>query len=436
MPFGKKQDETGRTIDFDLVYRDLIAPAIADAGLEPIRADEEKVGGLIHKPMFERLILCDYAIADLTTANANVFYELGIRHATRPFTTLSLFAGDSRLPFDVAALRAIPYFLDGTGELVQPEATIRTLTDRLMEARQPTIDSPVFQLVDGLHHQQVDHAKTDIFRAQADYCRKIKERLARAREQGGEALKTIEAELQPLEDQEAGVVVDLFLSFRAVKEWQAMVDLCARMSRPLAATVMVQEQLAFAYNRLGESGQAEAILVTLIREHGPSSETYGLLGRVYKDLWQQALGNGKDIKARGFLEKAVETYCRGFNSDWRDAYPGINALTLLDIQGKNELKKQQLLPVVRYAVQQRLENRDADYWDYATMLELAILADDRDEAENYLAESLAAVREIWEPETTANNLRMIETARRTRGQDTAWLTAIITELEEAGKDRR
>jgi len=34
--------------------------------------------------MFERLILCEYAVADLTTANANVFYELGIRHAIRP----------------------------------------------------------------------------------------------------------------------------------------------------------------------------------------------------------------------------------------------------------------------------------------------------------------------------------------------------------------
>jgi hypothetical protein len=33
--------------------------------------------------MFERLLLCDFAVADLTTANANVFYELGVRHAVR-----------------------------------------------------------------------------------------------------------------------------------------------------------------------------------------------------------------------------------------------------------------------------------------------------------------------------------------------------------------
>ena len=83
MPFGRKPDAAGRVIDFDRVYGELIAPAIAEAELEPLRADEEQTGGIIHKPMFERLILCEYAVADLTTANANVFYELGVRHAVR-----------------------------------------------------------------------------------------------------------------------------------------------------------------------------------------------------------------------------------------------------------------------------------------------------------------------------------------------------------------
>jgi hypothetical protein len=73
MPFGQKPDSSGTLINFDAVYKELIAPAIVEAGMEPLRADEEMTGGMIHKPMFERLILCDYAVADLTTANANVF---------------------------------------------------------------------------------------------------------------------------------------------------------------------------------------------------------------------------------------------------------------------------------------------------------------------------------------------------------------------------
>jgi hypothetical protein len=104
MPFGKKPNSTGSIIDFDAVYRDLIGPAISEADLDPLRADEEMTGGIIHKPMFERLILCEYAVADLTTANANVFYELGIRHAIRPWSTVLIFAEGGRLPFDVAPL--------------------------------------------------------------------------------------------------------------------------------------------------------------------------------------------------------------------------------------------------------------------------------------------------------------------------------------------
>jgi hypothetical protein len=87
MPFGKKQDVAGSVINFDSVYENFIGTTIKQAGLEPIRADEEMTGGIIHKPMFERLILCDFAVADLTTANANVFtnwefvmqYALGVQ---------------------------------------------------------------------------------------------------------------------------------------------------------------------------------------------------------------------------------------------------------------------------------------------------------------------------------------------------------------------
>jgi hypothetical protein len=73
MPFGKKASSDGSVIDFDKVYSNLISPAICQAKLEPIRADQETTGGIIHKPMFERLILCPFAVADLTTANANVY---------------------------------------------------------------------------------------------------------------------------------------------------------------------------------------------------------------------------------------------------------------------------------------------------------------------------------------------------------------------------
>ena len=88
MPFGVKPELGGALIDFDTICRELIGPAVTAADLEPLRADEERADGIIHKPMYERLILCEYAVADLTTANANVFCELGLCHAVRPATTL------------------------------------------------------------------------------------------------------------------------------------------------------------------------------------------------------------------------------------------------------------------------------------------------------------------------------------------------------------
>ena len=112
MPFGQKADPAGgAAIDFDRIYETALAPAVSAADMEPIRADEERTGGIIHKPMFERLLLCDFAMADLTTANANVFYELGVRHTARPATTLTIFAKHQPIPFDVNFLRSMPYDL-------------------------------------------------------------------------------------------------------------------------------------------------------------------------------------------------------------------------------------------------------------------------------------------------------------------------------------
>ena len=78
MPFGKKTDlASGAGIDFDHIYESAIKPAIKDVGLDPLRGDEEKTGGIIHQAMFARLLLAEYVVADLTPANPNVFYELG-----------------------------------------------------------------------------------------------------------------------------------------------------------------------------------------------------------------------------------------------------------------------------------------------------------------------------------------------------------------------
>jgi hypothetical protein len=427
MPFGVKSDPNGVPIDFDAVYRQMIVPAIRDAKLEPLRADEEMSGGIIHKPMFERLVLCEYAVADLTTANANVFYELGVRHAVRPWSTVLIFASGTRLPFDVAPLRGLPYAVDEFGKLTDIPTSQSALAARLNVAKQQADhDSPLFQLLDGLQPPDIARLKSDSFRDRVELSLQIKDSLIDARRRGVEAVRDVERSLGDISQSESAVVVDLFLSYRAVKSWVDMVALVGKMSKPLAVTVMVQEQLAMALNRQGNGDRAEQILLELIRRRGPSSETYGILGRVYKDRWDVAVKSNQSTLARGMLDKAISAYLAGFEADWRDAYPGINAVTLMDLRDPPDVRRLDVIPVVRYAVSRRIAGQP-DYWDYATLLELEVLANREDRAMSALAHTLASVRETWEPETTANNIRLIRTVRAGRNDLQPW----IIKIEEA-----
>jgi hypothetical protein len=89
MGFGLKTDyATGRMLDLNKSYRLLIKPVVESKGLECIRADEMLYSGTIDQPMYNELLHADVVIADLSTANVNAFYELGIRHAMRPYTTI------------------------------------------------------------------------------------------------------------------------------------------------------------------------------------------------------------------------------------------------------------------------------------------------------------------------------------------------------------
>ncbi|MDE2172209.1 MAG: DUF4071 domain-containing protein [Sphingomonadales bacterium] len=431
MPFGKKVAGGTHAIDFDAVYRDLIKPAIEAADLEPIRADEEETGGIIHKPMFERLVLCDYAVADLTAANANVFYELGVRHAAKERSTVLLFAeGHGRLPFDVAQLRALPYELGADGKPTNIGELSKQLTEKLVSAKSGVDkDSPLYQLLED--YPNIAHEKTDVFRARLAYAADVKSRLATARGIGRAEIAVVEASLGNLNDQEAGVVIDLFLSYRAVEAWDEMQRVHGAMNPIIAATVLVREQLALALNRAGLGERAEEVLKQLVEERGPSSETYGILGRVYKDRWAAAKRDGQAVKANGALRQVISTYRKGFEADWRDAYPGVNALTFMNILDPADPEIEKLEPVVTYAVQRKIETGDSNYWDYATLLELAVLRRDRKAAMTSLEDALSRQREIWEPRTTLNNISLIRDARGADDPAEVWLPEITEALDQA-----
>ena len=440
MPFGVKKDPaTGFNIDFDQIYEAAIRPGIEAAGLAPIRADEERTGGIIHKPMFERLMLCDYAVADLTTANANVFYELGVRHAVRSATTLPIYARQHRPPFDVAFLRALPYRLGKKNRLGPNEAAdlkldlARRLEEmKTLAAQDSAKDSPVFQLLDDYRAPDISRLKTDVFGDHIRFAADKERQLANARSDRDSAeLQKIETSLDDIGQMDPGILVDLFLSYRAVEDYQSMIDLYGRMPVDLSNVVKVREQFGFALNRLGRRDESVRVLKGVLGETDSISETCGLIGRIHKDQWLEATKNGRSEVAQGYLDLAIDMYRKGFEADPRNAYPGINAVTLLEVRGDpaSLAIKDELLPVVRFAVMRRLGSGSPDYWDHATLLELAVLADDRPAAQKSLGDALVNVREPWEPKTTVNNLQMIRTTRAGRGKDLDLVDYVIEVLD-------
>ncbi len=85
MGFGIKTDlATSRKLNLDKSYQALIKPVVEGRGIVCVRADEIPNSGSIDVPMYKELYKADIVVADLSTANTNAFYELGIRYGLRP----------------------------------------------------------------------------------------------------------------------------------------------------------------------------------------------------------------------------------------------------------------------------------------------------------------------------------------------------------------
>lgn len=443
MPFGTKPDPTHRfEIDFDEIYEGCIKSAADEADLDVIRADEETLGGIIHKPMYERLLLAEIVVADLTLANANVFYELGIRHAARPRSTILIFAKSNQLPFDVAPIRAIPYELDNAGSISAEDADAlqATLAERLAEAKESeAVDSPLFQLLDGYPGISLPHEVTEAFRDRVQQVSALTEEMRDARslpdEERVPVLQEIEERIGDFSAASQELPLDLLLAYRDASAWSEMVGCIEKMPAELRQVPTVRQQLALALNRrnnTGDRAKAIGILEELIDEYGSSPETNGILGRIYKDTWEEADKAGEDAKASAALDAAIGEYEKGFDTDPRDAYPGINLLTLLLRRGSpgDSDRVEALQPVVLFAVARRGTLDSGDYWDVATVLELATIGGDRELAERALGRIELLAPQRWERETTARNMGILA---ESLGDDHAWIEDLQQRLLAPGQ---
>ncbi|MES2890427.1 MAG: TRAFs-binding domain-containing protein [Bacteroidota bacterium] len=460
MPFGTKRDASEKEINFDIVYHTFIRPAIEQAGLDPIRADEEQAGGFIHKPMYERLMFCNFAVADLSFANANVFYELGIRHALKPHTTVSIFETGTKLPFDTAPLRTFNYdFKDNT--VLQAQQKIDALANLIkanLNTTQEQQDSPIAQLIPGYHFPDLDYlqADADAFKEWAVSHRSIKKEL-RELEKKWKGLNKLKdraadaAEKEQLTTQQKAIVdairqeqvgmgdallysydiiYALLNAYKTVNAFKEMAD----MLRPLVEStfednIFIKQQLALAYNKIGERTESERVLKSIIKKYGPDPETNGLLGAAYKGMMDDNKG---EIEEAGFRSKAITAYLDGFEADPRDYYPGINALTLMFYGNakKDKAVFDKYLPLVQFAVDRQLKKKSDDYWLQATRMELAILSDDCDLATEALSDLLACNPEQWARSSTKANISKLFEKKSTMENASScdWIKLIVNKL--------
>ena len=110
-PFDKKKDSAGKELDFERVHNELIGPSLEATRLSGSTTGEIVEAGNIREDMFSFILEADLVICDITVHNANVFYELGIRHALRKRRTVLIKgepAADST-PFDVLTDRYLSY---------------------------------------------------------------------------------------------------------------------------------------------------------------------------------------------------------------------------------------------------------------------------------------------------------------------------------------
>jgi hypothetical protein len=460
MPFGKKPPP-GRAkplIDFDHIYR-FIERAVLETGLECVRADFEAYGGFIHRQMFERLLVAEYLVADLTMANPNVTYEVGIRHGSGAKATLLICASDfvNQLPFDMKPLRVLNYSLGPKGKLsdADGEALNLELGRRLKQAVAGDLppDNPILQVTAAASSGRIQHEKTDVFIQRIRYASELGERIYTALNK--DSTNAI-AELQMIENEVLDApqivmqlhtkLISLYLGYRELKAYRQMTALFEKLPEELQRTPVAIEQLALALNRLAEEAnkdgdvknaamfrsQAIQRLKQLQKEKW-TSETYGILGRIYKGRAEAEAHAGDDSASAAAMKRAVEAYEAGFRLDPRDYYPGVNAVTLRLRRGKpediNVLRS--LLPVVHFAVERAPAPEDEmeRYWQEATKLELACAGRDWDNAREQLQEVLGIDAMGWMRETTIGNLKIQKQAFESDSKAIVSLDDIINKLQ-------
>ena len=322
-PFGVRAG-----IDFDRVQQELIAPALKANDLEGGTTEVIARAGNIRLDMFERLVLADLVIADVSIHNANVFYELGIRHALRDRPTILIRCRQDDVPFDLRTDRYVEYSKD------DPAAAVPLLSEAIRQTLiATTADSPVYLLLPALRQPDTSQLR--------GVPPELREAVERAQARGDRAtLGLLGEEIEGMDWSDTarrliGSAQFTLRDFRGARvTWEAL-------RRNVPNDPEANQKLATVHQRLGDLPRStEAIRRVLDRRELSGydrAECQALLGSNLKAQWIDEW-SALDRAARPAaalrsprLADALAAYRDGFLEDQNHYYSGLNALALATI---------------------------------------------------------------------------------------------------------
>jgi len=431
MPFGVKEaqratpatenapEKPAIKISFDEVYDLLIKPALTKGGFVPFRADKEPGAGDIRTDMYFELVTADVILADISILNANVFYELGVRHGVAPRGVLMIHGGWTNRPFDVAPDRTFSYdgklFAVRPGERTDEWSTrleaetdkLATLLKNASEVDEQTIGSPVYKELVGLKPPDWSNIQTARAKYFGDVFADWRARVESAKLNGWPGDILTLADDAPTRFHRARLL------------WQAADALCSMHRFEAALSVLkdllaldpnhrdAQTRLGLVLGRLGKVNEAKVHMLNVVEQYKDDTEAQGILGRVYKDLWRLEWKDLESLEERqrqavstsNYIASAVRSYDRAARKKF-DYYNGINVVSFVKLlEHLKEATGEQpvdckvndipdLISVVRFAAQSALDCAGLDagqngVWAAATLGELELVVGDAERARTF-----------------------------------------------------
>ncbi|TDH21457.1 DUF4071 domain-containing protein [Segetibacter sp. 3557_3] len=346
MGFGIKTDyATGRKLDLNKSYRLLIKPVVEEKGLICIRADEIRHSGSIDLPMYRELLQADVVIADLSTANVNAFYELGIRHALRPHTTIVISEDKLVYPFDLNHIKITSYTHLGEGiEYEEVERFRKVLGETLQAVLDKTeADSPVYTFLDNLRPPSLEEQ----IKQAVDQSKAITAELTA----GDSESKSVKAENETLslliEQGEDAIRRQDFATAKALFESATLIGKAKGQTAGANNDAYLVHRLALATYKARKPDpvtslkNALELLGQLDLNHTNDPETVALAGAIEKHLYE--LGQPED-----HLSNAILYFQRGYYL-LNNRYNGINLAYMLNCRANSSLclnKQEQVADLV------------------------------------------------------------------------------------------